>query len=600
MRASKLAALLLTLAAVAAHAGGPRFVTGPPFFTAPAGQPIGWRQHTLTYFTDPAALSSTVNHAAADSLVAAAASVWNVPVARISIAQGGTLAEHVSGANTYLDTNGLVFPADVSAANAAAIPVAVLYDSDGSLTDLLLGSGASQPSSCRQNGVTESVDTFDPAGFILHAILIVNGRCIATDPNAQTELQYQLMRAFGRILGLAWSQTNDNVFTGSPAPTQQQELNWPIMHPLDIICGTYAFQCMLNPFTLRPDDIASLVAVYPVAQGSQPAAARQVSLAAASAVAGTVSFPTGEGMAGVNMLVQRQPDNITTFDAYFESSAVTGASYAASGTSPFVIAPANAYGSFGARDISQLGAYSIAYVPMEPGAIWQNLRISAEPVNPLYAGSYSLGPYAPGNVLPSGPTPAAQIALTVTPGQQPQVNFTVAGAASTCGNGQDGTPATPMQVPSSGLWTGLLCGYGHASYIASAVRPNRSFTIEVTALDEQGLPTESKAMPVIGLFAPTDPPGSLPSLGLAGTAFASDVFATTSITASTAQLPASGSASPISAATAAPTMTSRPGSSTPTPSSPPPFQLLAVRSPSTALGFVRAMPSPSTASPRTS
>ena len=203
MRATKLAAFAVLLCATQlAYAGGPRFVTGPPFFTAPAGQPIGWKQPQLLYYTDPGALSTSVDHQASDALVAAAAGVWNVPVASITVAQGGALAEHVSGQNVYLDTSGLIFPTDVMNSNAAAIPVAVVYDTDGSVTDLLLGSGASQPSGCRQNAVTETVDSFDPAGYILHAIVIVNGRCTGAEPELQLELQYQLMRAFGRVLGI--------------------------------------------------------------------------------------------------------------------------------------------------------------------------------------------------------------------------------------------------------------------------------------------------------------------------------------------------------------------------------------------------------------
>ena len=98
----------------------------------------------------------------------------------------------------------------------------MIYDTDGSVTDLLLGSGASSPSGCRQNAVTQTVDSFDPAGYILHAIVVLNGRCTGAAPEMQLEMQYQLMRAFGRVLGLAWSQTNDNVFTGSPQPTYNQ------------------------------------------------------------------------------------------------------------------------------------------------------------------------------------------------------------------------------------------------------------------------------------------------------------------------------------------------------------------------------------------
>ena len=284
---------------LAGWASGPRYVTGRPFFTGNQGLPVVWKQSTLLYSTDPGSLSASLNHAAADALVAAAAGVWNVPVASLTVGNGGKLAEHVSGNNTYLGTNGMVWPADVASSNAAAIPIAVVYDTDGSVTDLLLGAGASDPSSCRQNGVSESVDAFDPAGYILHAIIVVNGRCTGTAAAAQSQLQYQLERVFGRVLGLAWSQANDNVFTGTPTPTYDQAMHWPIMHPLDIICGPYTYQCLPSPFTLRPDDIASLVLLYPNVQGAALAAGKQVSLAAAEGVFGEVDFPTGQGMAGV-------------------------------------------------------------------------------------------------------------------------------------------------------------------------------------------------------------------------------------------------------------------------------------------------------------
>src|ERR1035437_3826227 len=82
-----------------AWAGGPRWVTGPPYFTGPGGNAVVWYTTQPLYFTDPADLSASVNHAAADALVAAAAAVWNVPTAAMAMAYGGALQEHVSGAN---------------------------------------------------------------------------------------------------------------------------------------------------------------------------------------------------------------------------------------------------------------------------------------------------------------------------------------------------------------------------------------------------------------------------------------------------------------------------------------------------------------------
>ena len=88
-----------------------------------------------------------------------------------------------------------------------------------------------------------------------------------------------------------------------------------------------------------------------------------------------------------------------------------------------------------------------------------------------------------------------------------------------------------MQVPASGWWNGLLCGFGHASYAAADVRAGRSLTVEVTALDGNGFATTMKAMPVIGLFAPTDGAGALPSLAVAPAAFQALGIGTTTLSA---------------------------------------------------------------------
>ncbi len=518
-----------------AEASGPRYVTGPPFFTGPAGVAVGWKQVNLTYFTDPGDLSASVNHQAADALVAAAANVWNLPVANITIGRGGALGEHVSGLNTYLDASGMVFPADVMSTNAAAIPIAVIYDADGSVTDTLLGAGASLPSGCRQNAVTESVDGFDPTGYILHAVIVVNGRCTGAAPQMQLQLQYQLVRVFGRVLGLAWSQTNDNVFTGATTPTYAQELHWPIMHPIDIVCGGYTYQCLPNPFQLRPDDVASMVLVYPVTQ-STAAAGKQGSLAMAVGLVGQVTFPTGQGMAGVNVLVRRQDMGTLVADSWYESSAVTGTTFRRAGVSPLLTAATDAPGSMGTLDQGQLGNFDLAYLPVPNGEYSQNLMVTTEPVNPLYIGEHSVGPYAPGMVAPSGTAPAVPTVFGVYVGGNGTVNVVVPTAAAKCGDGADGTMSMPAQAAVSGWWNGLLCGYGHASYVSADVKPGRTFTVEVTALDEQGLPTTTKAMPVIGVYAPTDGVSDSPSVGAAASAFQGMGTGMTTVQGATGQL----------------------------------------------------------------
>ncbi len=496
--------------------------------------PIGWRQQTLLYSTDPGALSASVNHQAADALVAAAANVWNLPVANITLAQGPALAEDVNGQNVYLSANGVVFPADVSSSNAAAIPLAILYDQDGAITDTLLGAGASAPLSCRQNAVTESVDAFDPDGYILHAILIVNGRCTGPAPEQQLQLQYQLQRAFGRVLGLAWSQVNDNVFTGTPTPTYQQALHWPIMHPLDVICGPYTYQCLPSPFTLRSDDIASMVLVYPVSLSSA-APGKSPSLAAAVANFAQIRFPTGEGMGGVNLLAQVVPGSTGVAQPWVEVSSVTGYGYRRSTLSPFVAPDPSVAGSFGSSDQNAIASTLMAYLPIVDGLSFSGMSFTSEALNPLYVGAYSVGPYSLGVVEPSGSALAPGLPSWIGSGQTRGAQLTVADAASTCGNGADGTATVPVPADPSGWWTGLLCGYGHAAYRAVAVRPARTFTVEVTALDANSLATTSKLRPVIGVFAASDAPTALPSLAVAPEPFQAASLGMTSLIAATGQ-----------------------------------------------------------------
>jgi hypothetical protein len=514
-------------------AGGPRWVTGPPYFTT-AGVPVVWYTNQPLYFTDPGDLSASVNHAAADALVAAAAGVWNVPTASLVLSRGGALSEHVSGANTFLGSTGIIFPADVQSSNYAAKQIAVIYDSDGSVTDLLLGNGASDPTSCLQNGVTESVDSIVPAGFIEHAILVLNGRCTGADPDAQMQLQYQLMRAFGRVLGLGWSQTNDNVFTGSPQATYNQAMHWPVMHPIDIICGRYTYQCMPQPFTLRPDDLSALGLLYYMPQGTAPAG-KTDTLLNASQMYGQLEFPTGQGMQGVNVVGRRWPqyEPISEAEDWYTTSSVSGATFRQTNGNPVAGADDSMTGSQGTQNGWYEGFYNLLRVPMLPGD-WQVIIVETEPINPLYTGQYAVGPYTANTVEPSGSDPSLPEGL-FSSYTSAYIAIATTDPAGSCNTASDGTEAAPAAVASQGWWSGLLCGYGHTAWSSLSVKGNRSVTLEVTAQDEQGLATVAKAMPVIGVWNATDPRGSLPGVAGVSEAFNGEATGMTTLTTSFTQ-----------------------------------------------------------------
>jgi len=523
--------LFLIAVGCSAGASGPRWVAGSPYFYVP-GWLVYWYSDTVLYFTDPGDLSQYVSHSAADAIVDAAASVWNVPSARITIARGGALDEDVSSSNVYASTSGIVFPADVQAANYAAKQIAVIYDRDGAVTDMLLGSGASAPSSCRQNAVTESVDSIVNNGQILHALLVLNGRCTGPAPEQQLQLQYQLTRAFGRVLGLSWSQTNDNIFTGNPLPTYQQSLYWPVMHPIDVICGPYTYQCMPSPFTLRDDDISGLTTLYPNPQNYTHPPGKVDTFATANRVEGTLSFPGGQGMQGVNVVVHRLEPFWDTPEAWESASSVSGYLFrrrdgnAVSG--PLSGPPTIGMGS---TDPSYEGCFNINRIPLYDWETWQNLVISTQPVNPLYVGSYAVGPYDISSVAPSGSS-KTQTAGVISNYGVVEFDGGIADAAATCSNAADGTEASPAAVPATGWWNGDLCTYGHAAWLGLTVRPGRSFTFEVTALDEQGVASTTKMLPVTGVWNASDSNGTLPTVAAAPGAFNSTVNAMTTLSAS--------------------------------------------------------------------
>jgi hypothetical protein len=516
------------------RAAGPRWVTGAPYFTGQQGLPVVWYTNQPLYFTDPGPLSISVDHAAADAIVAAAAAVWNVPTSALTLGYGEALAEHVSQSNTYMGSTGPVFPADVESGNYLTKQIAIIYDTDGSVTDLLLGNGASDPSGCRQNAVTESVDLIAATGFIEHAILVLNGRCTGPDPGQQTQLQYQLMRAFGRVLGLGWSQTNDNVFTGNPQPTFNQAMNWPIMHPIDIICGPYTYQCLPQPFTLRPDDLAALALLYGIPQGTAPPG-KTDTLLGANLLSGKLAFPTGQGMQGVNVVGRRweQFTAVSMAEDWYTVSSVSGFRFRRSNGNPVNGTDTSLEGSMGDLNGGDEGYYEFSRIPMLDGT-WQNVLIDTEAINPLYTGEYAVGPYIDSTVEPSGSN-AEGTAGVLPPYSRASFALSTGDAAATCAAGTDGIEAAPVAVDPSGWWTGVLCGYGHVSWPSFAVKGNRSFTIEVTALDELGSRTIVKARPVIGVWKSTDAQRTSPSVAVASDAFNGESLGMTTLAVQTTQ-----------------------------------------------------------------
>ena len=498
-----------------ANASGPHWVAGVNYFNPAAkGTPVVWANGQVSYFLDQGPLSSSVSNSQAASLVASAAAVWSgVPTAAVAITQGGSLGEDVNGGNVTANTpsgTGATLPADAEP-SATGEPVAVVFDADGSVIDAIYGSdpngkSASDPGECTQTGVYSTVDNFSAAGTIAHALILVNGRC-ATSSALDGLLEYELVRAFGRVLGLDWSQVNESMW---PNPTSDGLAGLPLMHPFERLCSGSTTDCIPNPTTLRLDDIAGLNQLYPVTAAG---AGKTVTAASTITVQGTVTFRTGQGMQGVNVVLT--PLNATangdTPDLRYTVSAVSGAYYRTNESNPVTgpIDPqGNAYGRFGTDDAKQEGHFLLSGVPLPPGATSADYQLSIEPINPLYTGNVSVGPYAANQVSPSGAMQTVKLGQ-VSAGSTVTHDFAMEDSADGRQT-DDGVEAQPNGAGGNGEWIAKLVGYGHTGWFQFHARANRFFTVEAASLDESGMGSESKAGVLIGVWNGSDPVGSAP------------------------------------------------------------------------------------------
>jgi hypothetical protein len=401
-------------------------------------------------------------------------------------------------------------PADIQS-TATGTPVAVIYDADGSVIDALYGAGASSPLVCQNDGVLVSVDNFAPTGNIVHALILVNGLC-ATTTYQIANLQYELVRGFGRVLGLDWSQTNEEMFETGEFSTGGMA-GWPVMHPIERLCNGGSGQCFTNPNALRNDDVAALNRLYPVtAANAGSFSGKTITSSATISVRGTIQFPSGQGMQGVNVVLQPLANGLP--DLRYTVTAVSGAYFqgnAGNAVTGAVDGSGNALNRFGSDDPAFEGYFDLSGVPLPPGSTAAQYQLTFEALNPLYLGASSVGPYTTGEVSPSGTMPLIQLG-TLSAGSATTQNVVV-GDADMGVSGADGPETLPAEVPVTGEWTGRLTGYAHSGWFQWWARGGRQFTVEAVALDENGAATETKAQVVIGAWNGSDVPGGAPVTG---------------------------------------------------------------------------------------
>lgn len=532
-----LAAALFSCCVMPSQAGGPNKVAGSAYFDPLVkGQPLTWAQGVITYYTDQGNLSPVLPNSSANSMVAGSFAQWSsVPTAALSVRNGGSLAEDVSGANVARNSDGTIsVPLDIQP-SATSFPIGIVYDYDGAVTNALLGAGAGDPSQCFYNAVSGGADNYSPRGNYEHALVVINGQC-ALQSSKIVELQYRLLRVIGSVLGLGWSQLNLNVQTGSPAAGSDDYAGFPLMHSIDLLNCVPITLCYPNPLQLSMDDVASVSRLYPVTPQNQSAfPGKQIFSSSTARIRGSVWFTEMHGqktqsMQGANVVARWIDTTTGQPSRRFAASSVSGFLFSGNRGNPVTgsdDALAQPLAQWGSDDQMLQGFFDLAGLQVPNGGSAQ-YQLSVEALDPQL--SPGVGPYSPGPVAPSGSFPP--VIVTVSAGSDVQQDIVMTGTAQPTGIRTTSWTA-PASLPPGGDWVASIGDTG-TDYFLFAVKANRTLSIAATALDESSRATQLKAQPVIGMWTATDPEGTQ-SPAFTASPFNSLVPATTKLDAQVLQ-----------------------------------------------------------------
>jgi hypothetical protein len=515
--------LMLMFSAVASRAGGPAFVAGSGYNPGVEGQPLVWANGSVQYFTNPGPLSPILTEAQADAFVATAVSAWTpISGVALTVSQGGHLAEYVDGGN--IETNGygvVTAPADITP-SATGTPVGIVYDYDGTVTDAILGEGAGSLEDCFTNAVYGGPDNFSVAGNIVHSLVVINGVCAATTAQLP-DVQYRLVRVLGRTVGLGWSQANLNVITGDPPPTLADYQGFPVMHFSDPISCVPISLCYPNAAVPKMDDIDILTRLYPGSGNPQPT----------GRIYGSVYFTDASGnaaqpMQGVNvvarLMVSGQPSG------QYVVTSVSGFLFCGNAGNiidGYLNANGLPYSQWGSDDPSLEGIFDLGQLMIPTGQTTAQYQLSVEALDPNW--SMGVEPYGPTQVTPSGSF--APVLVTVSNGSNAEQDILMLqDEIAQTDPGSGSSYANPAALPQGGAWGAWISGYGMVDFFEFTAQANRTASVAVIALDEAGQPTETKLLPVIGIWELSDQSGD-PAPAATPVAFNSTTFGMTRLDA---------------------------------------------------------------------
>ncbi|MEO6119949.1 MAG: IPT/TIG domain-containing protein, partial [Terriglobales bacterium] len=468
------------------------------------GKPITWANASLTYYTDLGDLSPALPQTTANAFVADAFARWTaVSGAALTATRGGGLAQDVSGSNFFFSGDTLMMPADIQP-SATHRTLGVIYDHDGQVTDALLGAGASGSLFCATNSVVGGADSYTPDAHFAHALIVINGN-YAQQAADLPMLKFRVMRMAGRILGVGWSQLNDNVRTLNPSPTTEDLAGFPLMHPKGPVCSGSLATCLSNPEQLRMDDRAAIAYLYPAA------------VTTTARIRGIIYFSderglAGQPMQGVNVVARRLDPVSGVASRVYGAASVSGFRFRGKHGNPitgFQTAQGEPLAKFGSADLALEGYYDLSGLEIPEGATSVSYQLSLEPLNPLYVGESGVGPYRYGVVAPSGST-APIVVVNLAAGTDVTRDIIIPNSARVGRDAAEPNPfPSPSPVPAGGVWWSSLSGHGDFDFYSFPARAGRTFQFRVTALNESYVSTTAKARPVLGVWesgAPADSP----------------------------------------------------------------------------------------------
>jgi len=289
-------------------------------------------------------------------------------------------------------------------------------------------------------------------------------------------MSYEVERAFGRILGLDYSQVN-------PGALENAEPNstagWPIMQPLSGFCGPSGGQCLPTPPKLAYDDIAALNRIYPITAANQAAfPLKQLTAANTVSIQGTIAFRGGYGMQGVNVVARPIDSNgnpLYQYTVTFVSGSYFNGNH---GNSIIGLMTRTATRSPTGAPTTQPGkaSFDLSGIPLPPGVPAAKLPSHLRAHQPLYILTDSVGPYVDGQVTASG-TLASISVPNLSAGSAQTLTVTAARLRFQQLGRRHRLPLHPAPARPQRPLDRRLSQVGQTDWFTFPVRGNRIFTI---------------------------------------------------------------------------------------------------------------------------